>query len=291
MRVKYVLSEAGLGLWRNVTMTVAMIITMAVSLTMLGASGLLFLQVDQVKDLYYAQVQVSIFLTDDITDEQRAALDQALAADPLVSNYYFETREEAYQQFSDLFADAPDLVEAVGPESLPESFRVQLTDPEQFQQINERYAQTEGISEIVDQEELVGSIFSILTAVQAMALLGAAVMATAALMLVANVIQVAAYSKRREVAVMKLVGAPNWFIQTPFVLEAVVAGVIGAILAFAVLAAGKHFLIDGPLSPLNSFLTPVPWRNVLLTLPALATAGAVVSAVTGWITLRFYLKT
>jgi len=290
MRAKYVLSEAGLGLWRNVTMTIAMIITMAVSLSMLGASGLLFLQVGKIKELYYAQVQVSIFLAADITDEQRASLDQELEADPLVSNHFFESREDAYQQFQSLFADQPDLVEAVGPESLPESFRVQLTDPEQFSQITERYGQVEGIDEIVDQEELVGEIFSILTAVQTMALVGAAIMAAAAMMLVANVIQVAAYSKRREVAVMKLVGAPNWFIQTPFVLEAVVAGVIGALLAFAALAAGKQFLIDGSLSPLTTLLTPVPWRNVLLTLPALAAIGALVSAITGWVTLRFYLR-
>jgi cell division transport system permease protein len=290
MRAKYVLAEAALGLWRNVTMTVAMIITMAVSLTMLGASGLLFLQVDKVEKLYYAQIEVSIFLETEITDEQRADLDAALANDPLVASYYFETQEDAYEQFRSLFADQPELVDAVGPESLPESYRVQLTDPEQFQQISERYAQVEGISEIVDQAELVGGIFSILNAVQTMALVGAAIMATAAMMLVANVIQVAAYSKRREVAVMKLVGAPNWFIQTPFVLEAVVAGVIGALLAFGVLAAGKQFLIDGPLAPLATILTPVPWRNVLLTLPVLAGVGALVSAVTGWVTLRFYLQ-
>jgi cell division transport system permease protein len=290
MRAKYVLSEAGLGLWRNVTMTIAMIITMAVSLTMLGASGLLFLQVGKIKDLYYAQVQVSIFLADDITDDQRTALDQALNADPLVSNYFFESKEDAYQQFQSLFADQQDLVEAVEPESLPESFRVQLTDPEQFTQVSDKYAGAEGVSEIVDQEELVGEIFAILNAVQTMALVGAAIMAVAAMLLVANVIQVAAYSKRREVAVMKLVGAPNWFIQTPFVLEAVVAGVFGAILAFAALAAGKQFLIDGPLFPLTRLLTPVPWRNVLLTLPAMAGIGALASAVTGWVTLRFYLR-
>lgn len=289
MRAKYVFSEAALGLWRNVTMTVAMIITMAVSLTMLGASGLLFLQVDKIKELYYAQIQVTIFLADDASEENREALDQRLAEDPLVSSYYFESQEQAYEQFQSLFSDQPEVVDVVGPESLPESFRVQLNDPQRFPEIEERYLGMEGISEIVDQEELVGEIFSILTAVQTMSLVGAGVMAAAAMMLVANVIQVAAYSKRREVGVMKMVGAPNWFIQTPFVLEAIVAGVIGAILAFSVLAAGKAFLIDGPLQPLSTILTPVPWYNVLLTLPALAGIGALVSAVTGWVTLRFYL--
>ena len=290
MRAKYVLYEAATGLWRNVTMTVAMIITMAVSLAMLGASGLLFLQVDKVKELYYAQVEVTIFLAEDVSDEDREALDRALDSDPLVSHYYYESQEEAYEKARELFSDAPDLVEALRPESLPESFRVQLTDPEQFREISVTYIGWDGVSEIVDQERLVGDIFSILNAVQVMALVIAAVMAAAALLLVANVIQVAAYSKRREVSVMKMVGASNWFVQLPFVLEAVVAGVIGALLAFGTLVAGKHFVLDGPLSPLSIILTPVPWRNVLLTLPALAGVGGLVSAVTGWITLRFYLK-
>jgi cell division transport system permease protein len=289
MRARYVLAEAGLGLWRNVTMTVAMIITMAVSLTMLGASGLLYLQVDKMEQLYYTNIQVSIFLADDITEEQRVALEAQLEADQLVSSYEYESREEAYEQFRTLFADSPELVEATAPESLPESFRLRLVDPERFQEIDERYTGVAGIDEIVDQEELVGEIFTILNAVQTMALVGAAIMATAAMMLVANVIQVAAFSKRREVAVMKMVGAPNWFIQTPFVLEAAVAGVLGALLAFGVLAAGKQFLIDGPLAPLADLLTPVPWRNVLVTLPVLVGIGALVSAATGWITLRFYL--
>lgn len=290
MRARYVLSEAALGLWRNVTMTVAMIITMMVSLTMLGGSGLLWLQVDKMRELYRAQVEVTIFLATEISEEEQAALDARLASDPLVADYYFESKEEAYEKFQEQFADAPDLVRATEPDALPASFRVELTDPDQFATMDDRYGGEVGVDQVVDQAELVGEIFSVLNATQTMALLGAVIMAVAALMLVANVIQVAAYSKRREVGVMKLVGAPNWFIQTPFVLEAVVAGVIGAVLAFAALAAGKQFLLDGPLKPLSQLLTPVPWRNVLLTLPALAAIGGLVSALTGWITLRFYLK-
>src|SRR5918999_820016 len=122
MRARYVLSEAALGLWRNVTMTVAMIITMAVSLTMLGASGLLYRQVDKMEELYYTNIQVSIFLTNDITDDQRTSLEQTLRTDPLVSNVEYETREQAYAKFQTLFADSPELVEATEPERLPESF-------------------------------------------------------------------------------------------------------------------------------------------------------------------------
>jgi cell division transport system permease protein len=115
-------------------------------------------------------------------------------------------------------------------------------------------------------------------------------MAVAALLLVANTIQVAAYSKRREVAVMKLVGASNWFIQAPFVLEAVAAALIGSLLAFLALVAGKVFLIDGSLADLTQYLTPMSWTKVLLMFPLMAAVGSLISAITGWITLRFYLR-
>jgi cell division transport system permease protein len=123
-----------------------------------------------------------------------------------------------------------------------------------------------------------------------LALIIAIVQGVAALMLVINTIQVAAYSKRREVAVMKLVGASNWFIQAPFVLEAVAAGLLGAVLAYGTLVVAKIYIFDGTLAPLASVLTPVPWANVNWMLPLLAGAGALVSSVTGWIALRFYIK-
>jgi cell division transport system permease protein len=289
-RAKYVLSEVMVGLWRNVTMTVAMIITMAVSLTMLGASGLMYLQVNSMKDFYYDQIEVAIFLNNDITDAQRASLDSALKSDPLVAEVIYEDKAKAHEKFKVMYADAPDLVNAVKPEQLPESFRVRLKNPEQFQQINEKYQNSEGVETIVDQQRLLDKIFNILGSVQNMALLAATVMAIAALLLVGNTIQVAAYSKRREVAVMKLVGASNWFIQAPFVLEAVVAGLIGSILAFAGLVVGKMFLLDGSLRDLTELLTPLGWSEVLLMFPVMAGVGGLVSAVTAWVTLRFYLR-
>jgi cell division transport system permease protein len=290
MRLKYVLSEVMVGLWRNVTMSIAMIITMAVSLTMLGASGLLYLQVDKMKNDYYEDIEVSIFLDVEVTEEQRTGLQAALEGDPLVREVIYETKDEAYSRFKEIWQDAPDLVSAVNPDQLPESFRIRLVNPEQYDQIFDKYKDTEGIDEIVDQARLLEKIFSILGAIQTVALGAATVMAIAALLLVGNTIQVAAYSKRREVAVMKLVGASNWFIQAPFVLEAVVAGLLGAILGFGALALGKVFLLDGSLRDLTDLLTPIEWSSVLLMLPVMAGVGGLVSAITAWVTLRFYLR-
>jgi cell division transport system permease protein len=291
MRAKYILSEVMVGLWRNVTMTVAMIITMAVSLTMLGASLVMFQQIDAMKGYYYDKVEVSIFLRNDITDDQQKALSDQLNSDPLVKQpVTFETKAQAYEKFKQQFKDAPDLIKATKPDALPASFRVQLVDPQKYQQIYDNYNGKDGIDEIVDQRRLLSKVFGVLGAAQSMSLVVAIIQGIAALLLVGNTIQVAAYSRRREVAVMKLVGASNWFIQSPFVLEAMFAGIIGAVVASLALVAAKVWLIDGTLKPLTSLLTPVPWSRIYLMAPILVGVGAVVSGVTGWVTLRFYIR-
>ncbi|MBL7256790.1 permease-like cell division protein FtsX [Paractinoplanes lichenicola] len=290
MRLKYVLNEVLVGLWRNVTMTVAMIITMSVSLTMLGASVLLYMQVDQMKSYYYGEIEVSIFLRTDVTDGQRQEIDSAISSNPLVASQTYETREQALERFKTLWKDSPEFVNSVGPNSLPESFRVKLKNPETYKTFTDQMKGMQGIQDIIDQRALLDKVFNIFNAIQVGALVVAGVMALAALLLVGNTIQVAAYSKRREVAVMKLVGASNWFIQAPFVLEAVVAGLIGALLGFVALFVSKVVLFDNKLQALTTILTPIENGNVWLMLPLLAGVGALVSAVTAWVTLRFYLK-
>jgi cell division transport system permease protein len=290
MRIRYVLNEVLVGLWRNVTMTVAMIITMSVSLTMLGASVLMYMQVDRMKNFYYGEIEVSIFLRTDVTDAQRAAIESAISGNTLVASKTYESQADAFKKFQVLWKDQPDFIKSVGPDSLPASYRVKLKDPEQYKSFASQVQTLPGIQDIVDQRQLLDKVFKIFNGIQVFALVVAAFMALAALLLVGNTIQVAAYSKRREVAVMKLVGASNWFIQAPFVLEAVVAGLIGSILGFAALFVGKVVLLDGRLAALTKILTPIPNGNVWLMLPLLAAVGAGVSAITAWITLRFYLK-
>ena len=290
MRVKYVLNEVLVGLWRNVTMTVAMIITMSVSLTMLGASVLLYMQVDRMKDFYYGEIEVSIFLRDNVNEAQRTAIDQAIDGNPLVQSKTYESRAQAFEKFKTIWRDSPEFINSVGPDSLPESFRVKLKNPQEYATFADQMKGQEGIQDIVDQRTLLNKVFDIFNSVQLMTLIVAGVMALAALLLVGNTIQVAAYSKRREVAVMKLVGASNWFIQAPFVLEAVVAGLIGSVLGFAFLFAGKLIVLDGRLQALAEVLTPIPNSNVWLMLPLLAAVGSAVSAITAWVTLRFYLR-
>src|SRR3712207_3232992 len=161
MRLKYVLNEVLVGLWRNVTMTIAMIITLSVSLTMLGASVLLYMQVDQMKEYYYGEIEVSIFLRSDVTEAQRSAIDQAIASDPLVKEKTYETREQALERFKTLWADNPDFVKSVGENSLPESFRVKLKDPEQYKTFAGKMQGMQGIQDIIDQRALLDKVFKI----------------------------------------------------------------------------------------------------------------------------------
>src|SRR3954447_6198899 len=271
-------------------MTIAMIITMSISLFMLGASVLLYMQVDQMKNYYYGKIEVSVFLRPDVTDAQRQAIDQAITSNPLVAGKTYETQKEAFDRFQQLWADSPDFVKSVGPNSLPESFRVKLKNAEKYKEFSDQIKGQQGILDVIDQRTLLDKVFNIFNGFQFGALGVAAFMAGAALLLVGNTIQVAAYSKRREVAVMKLVGASNWFIQAPFVLEAVVAGVIGSVIGWFMLFLFVTLIVGGPLNQLTTIITAIPDGNVWLQLPLMAGAGAGGSARPARVPPPFFLR-
>ncbi len=293
MRVNFVLSEALTGLWRNVTMSVAMILTTAISLTLLGAGGLLYVQIQETKDVLRGKVEVMLFLNDDVTEQQRDALQQRLTNDrSLVRDVSFETKEQAYERFRELFKNSPDFVQGVQPNALPASFRVKLLDPKDYSNLADKYRDAEGVSRVSSQQEVVTQLFSMVDAVKNTTFAVAVLQGIAALLLIGNTIQVAAYSRRREVSIMKLVGASNWYVRLPFILEASMAGLIGALIGWIGLILGKVFLVDGALKPIfNSGLIPViEWSDILWTGPVLALIAIAISGVTGWSTLRFYVK-
>ncbi|ADD41563.1 permease-like cell division protein FtsX [Stackebrandtia nassauensis] len=295
MRAKYVLSEVAVGLWRNISMTIAMIITMSVSLTMLGAGVLMYLQTQSMEEEYEGNIEIMLYLKQDLDkgSPETEQIKQQLEEDKdsgLVEDYKFKSKAEAYSEFKELFKSAPDLIENVDPERLPANFGVKLVDMGKASEFKDKYDKAKGVERVFNQRDSLEKVFELLTGVQNLALIVALVQGIAALLLVANTIQVAAYSKRREVSIMKLVGASNWFVQAPFVLEAVFAGLLGSIVAFLALVGGKAFLVDGTFKNLFSILTPMPWSRVILMLPILAGIASVISAVTGWVTLRFQVK-
>jgi cell division transport system permease protein len=292
MRAKFVLSEVGVGLFRNVTMTIAMVLTTAISLALLGAGGLIYAQVGEMQDYFYTKLEVSIFVKDGITADQRSALDSGLHADPLVATVTHESKADAYARFREQFKDSPELVANVQPDTLPESYRVKLKDPTKYQAVASKYVKFAGVDQVVDQRKLVEKLFAVLDTFRNAALLVAFVQGIAALLLIGNTIQVAAYSRRREVSVMRLVGASNWYIQLPFVLEAAMAGFAGAVIGWLTLLGAKFLLVDKLLDS-GTFVGVIPTWDMLSMVNIfgiMILVGVVLASVAGWFTLRFQIK-
>jgi cell division transport system permease protein len=202
----------------------------------------------------------------------------------------YESKEKALERFQETFEDSPDLVKSVDADVLPSAFRVKMKDIADAPELIKQFEERPGVYQVTNQREILQQVFDILGGAQRLTLVIALVQGVAALMLVANTIQVAAYSRRREVAIMKLVGAPNWFVQAPFVLEAVFAAVIGSVFAFGTLVAAKYLVIDGQFEDLFKLMPQIKMQAILVLLPILVGVSAVISAITAWITLRFNIK-
>ncbi len=301
MRAQFVLSEIGIGLRRNLTMTIAVVVTVAISLALFGSALLIRKQVEAMKDFWYDKVEVSVYLCGEssqtascggaaVTAQQREELLADLKAMPQVQEVFYESQEQAYRQFQEQFEDSPELVENVTPDALPESFRVKLRDPTQFEVVASAFTGRPGVEEVQDQKELLEGFFNVLNKMQQIALLIAGVQLVAALLLISNTIRVAAFNRRRETGIMRLVGASNLFIRLPFLLEGVLAAVVGATLASAALVALKAVLIDGQLRPNFPVIAYVSWSDVLLILPWLFATGVLLAGLSSFITLQRHLR-
>ncbi len=301
MRAQFVLSEIGTGLRRNLTMTMAVVVTVAISLALFGAGLLIRSQVDVMKDYWYDRVEVSVFLCGERSDvptcagnavspEQRTQLQTDLEATPQVARVYYESKEEAFARFREQFKDSPDLVANVSADALPESFRVKLDDPEQFDVVASAFRDRPGVEDVQDQKELLEKFFSVLTGVQRAAIVIALVQLAAAALLIGNTIRVAAFSRRRETGIMRLVGASNLYIQLPFLLEGALAGLVGGGIAVGMVVAMKAFLIDRMLRPAFPLTNFVGWDVVLVQSGFLLAIGTGLSALASFVTLRRHLR-
>ena len=181
-------------------------------------------------------------------------------------------------------------MENVTAEALPESYRVKLDDPEQFEVVASAFADRPGVEEVQDQKALLEGFFSVLNKLQLIALVIAGVQVLAAVLLISNTIRVAAFSRRRETGIMRLVGASNLYIQLPFLLEGVLAGLLGAGFAAGALVAVKAVLVDGQLRPNFPVIAFVGWGDVLSILPWLFLTGALLAGLSSFVTLRRHLR-
>lgn len=287
-RWRYLAAELGIGLRRNLLMTIATVVTVTVSLALLGAGLLVQKQVDVARDLFYAQVEVSIFLQDGISETQRTSLEQDLRGHPVVDEVIYESKEDAYQHFQEIFAENESLLDSVTPDFLPASFRVKLTDPEEFAVVESQFAGYPGVDTVSDQRELLDRFFNLLNSLRWGAWVVAGLQLLAAGALIFNTIRVTAFARREQTGIMKLVGATNWYIRLPFMLEGIVAGVVGACAAVGLLLLGAATILQRMRDQIQ-FLPVVGTSHVLEVTPILLLIGAGIAALASFLSLRRFL--
>jgi cell division transport system permease protein len=296
----FVWREAWTGLRRNITMSIAMILTTAISLGALGAGLLIVRTIDRTEDLYYSQLAVQVALDEptsaadrDCTTPTCTGLRQELKSTPGVAEVGYESRQAAFERFQRIYA-GQSILQLVRPQSLPATLRVTMDDPRQGAVIAERFTGRPGVRNVVDQRRLVEDLFSFLAGIRNAAFGLALVQIVAALLLISNTIQLSAFTRRTEVGIMRLVGATRWYTQVPFLIEAVVTGVVGAVLATGGLVAGKLLFVDQLLSGrlISNAIPPIGMTDVLGYVgPLLVVIGVAIATATGYVTLRWYVRT
>ncbi|UGY91716.1 permease-like cell division protein FtsX [Streptomyces gobiensis] len=303
MRAQFVLSEIGVGLRRNLTMTFAVIVSVAISLALLGGSLLAREQVNTMKGYWYDKVQVSIFLCNKVdaendrnctkgavTGQQKREIKADLEKlDQVVEKVYYESSEEAYKHFKEEFKDSP-LASSLTPDQMQESYRVKLKDPTKYKVIQTAFEGRAGVQMVQDQRSLLENLFNLLNGMNIAAVCVMALMLIVALLLIVNTVRVSAFSRRRETGIMRLVGASSFYIQMPFILEAAIAGLIGAGFACVLLIGGKYFLINNWLSEKIVLIDFIGWDSVVKVLPFILAVGVLMPAVAAFLALRKYLK-
>jgi cell division transport system permease protein len=299
MRARFLISEVGIGLRRNLTMTFAVIVTTAISLSLLGIGLLSNSQVNAMKDYWYDKIEVSVYLCGSLSEspscvggvvneEQRLGIKKDLEALPVVQSVFYESQSEAYTRFQERFKDSA-IAQNVTADQLPESFRVKLSDPTQYAVVVSAFSGRPGVDVVQDQRSILEKFFKLLNVLRNGALLVGLFSVLTAGLLISNTLRIAAFNRRRETGVMKLVGASSWSIQLPFLLEGIISALIGWVFATGLLA-GLKSVVDSKVAPLLTFTNFFGWNEVWVASAWLLLAGLGVSTIASVVTLRRYLK-
>lgn len=303
MRFGIVLGEVFNGLRRNLSVVISVILVTFVSLTFVGAAVLMQLQVQEMKTFWYDRAQVAIYLCTDFDesqtcagaaadDEQKEQIEQTLdsaALAPYIEDYFFVDHEEAYEEFAQQFEDNP-IVQITRPEQLNETYWVKLADHTDAGVLVETFSGTPGVQSVSDQRSLLDQIFEVLRVASYTAIGIAALMLVAAMLLISTTIRLSAFSRRREIGIMRLVGASNTFIQTPFVIEGIVAALIGSVMASIASVGLVKFFVQDYLATTVPFTSYITVEQSLIVPPILIGVGAILSAIAAKIAISRYLR-
>ena len=296
MRFSFLFNEVLTGLRRNVTMTVAMILTTAISLGLLGGGLLVGLLANHSREIYLDRVETQVFLTNDISANDMncetppcKALREKLEKRTDVKSVRFLNRQDAY---NDAIRKIPQFKDLASKDAFPASFIVKLENPEQHAEFDAAMQGQPGVDHLLNQKELIDRLFAVLDGLKQAAYAVAFVQAIGAILLIANMVQVAAYTRRTEVGIMRLVGATRWYTQLPFVVEAVVAATMGVLIAIIGLLVVRALFLDSALSQFYQahLIAKVDYADILYISPLLLLVGVAMAGVTSYATLRLYVR-
>jgi cell division transport system permease protein len=299
MRAQFVFHEVWIGLRRNLTMTIALVVVVAISLSLLG-TGLLFVkQVNETRTFWQSRVQLSIYLCTKVssspqctkngpaTAAEKAQIRQDLAAMPQVASVSYQSLTAAYSQFK---TELPSMANSVTPGEIPDSFEVRLKNTQVDAPIvAEEMNGAPGVDQIIDNSAILDRFYKLLDGARNAVVVIAIILIIAAILLVANTIRLSAFNRRRETSIMRLVGASNFYVQLPFLVEGVIAGLFGWLVASGLLVAVKSLWLDTlqQYFPFNVQLTSTDLVEVIILAMIL---GVLLTGATSFLTLRRYLR-
>ena len=290
LSIGYASKETASNLKRNLLMSVAAVLIMAVSLSLVGATLLLRQGVNKQTVQWQDGVELSVFMQPTASQTQIDAIAAELGAIPEVESSRFVDQTAAYEEFRTLFASSPEMIESVTPADLPPSYRVVPVKAENTDVIGERFRGREGVREVTYAKDVIDKLVRETDEKQRLYMIMAVVLLISGVMLILVTIQLAIYARRREVSVMKLVGATNWFIRIPFMLEGVVQGLVGALIAGGLVYAFRNQLLglisDSALANTELVATS---REGLITAALLVLIGTMVGAIGSAAAVRRFL--
>ncbi|MBG9319826.1 ABC transporter permease [Corynebacterium belfantii] len=299
MKLGFVFREAFRGLGRNITMTIALIITTAISLALLATGFLVTNMTKETKGIYLDRVEVMVQLNEDISANDKDCSSQACrdVRDKLdgadgIETVTYRSRQQSYDRFVEVFKDTdPQLVAETSPDALPAALHVRLEDPLDTKPLDQ-VRDMEQVDTIVDQVDDLRGATDNLDAIRNSTFIFAAIQAIAAIFLIVNMVQIAAFNRREEISIMRMVGASRWYTQAPFVIEAMVAALFGAILSGLALFGGKVWVVDRTLKGLydSQLIARVSNADIWAVAPVVAVIGIIFAAITAQATLRWYVR-
>ncbi|WP_277035228.1 permease-like cell division protein FtsX [Propionimicrobium lymphophilum] len=303
--MRYTLRETWSGLKRNLSMTISVIVTMTVSLTLFGLSVLTFAEVDRVKGRWYDKIEISVYLCakdsasstaggncepgQDTSQVQRDLIRERLEANPQVEQVFYESKQDAYDEYRRTYADSP-LLDSLTVEQMQDSFRLKLVDPQNYQGVVAEAEKLPGVQNVLDMHEVLDPVFSVLNGLKWGTLGMSGLLLVAAMLQIGNTITMSAFTRRKEIGIMRLVGASNSYILLPFLLEALFAGLIAITISGISLLATYYFLIDQKAKVSIKALPWITWSDAWLAVGSVALLGVVLSIIPTLFVTRRYLK-